>query len=189
MWKALHVVNVCLPVGCLCWHLRGVFLGARIYSLELCLRRVIKLLNPIRTGGVLEIPSPAPLLALKRRITSKPFKVWPPNVANFPENPEILVTSLRNSVSTVFVFRGISYFADFLPPKHPFILRSSFLLRICRFMKFWVKCNTFKSFKMVNPRWHMLPGPFLVINYVIMTSLLLLKIIYMLAIFLFLSNI
>ena len=81
------------------------------------------------------------------------------------------------------MFQQCSFFVEFhilqifLPPKHPFILRSSFLLTIRRFMRFSVKCNTFKSLKMANPRWHMLSVPFLVINYVIMTSLPLLKII------------
>ena len=41
---------------------------------------------------------------------------------------------------------------------------------------------------MVDPRRRMLPGPFLVINDVIMTSLLLLKVIFMLANFLILFN-
>ena len=41
MGKGLHVVNVCLPVGCLCLHLRGVFFRrahilARV-MLETCL--------------------------------------------------------------------------------------------------------------------------------------------------------
>ena len=37
---------------------------------------------------------------------------------------------------------------------------------------------------MADPRWRMLPVPFLMINYVVMTSLLLLNIIYVLANFL-----
>ena len=34
------------------------FLGALIYSLELCLRHALTLLNPIQTGNALETPPP-----------------------------------------------------------------------------------------------------------------------------------
>ena len=36
------------------------FLGALIYSLELCLRHALTLLNPIQTGNALETPLPPP---------------------------------------------------------------------------------------------------------------------------------
>ena len=76
-------------------------------------------------------------------------------------------------------FYILQYFL--LPISILFILRSRFLLRIRRFIRVLCKMEYIQ-------RWRILPVPFLVINGVIMTSLLLLKIILMLAIFLISSN-
>ena len=42
------------------------FLGAHIYSLELCLRHALTLLNPIQTGNALETPLPLPPTRAKK---------------------------------------------------------------------------------------------------------------------------
>ena len=53
---------------------------------------------------------------------------------------------------------------------------------------FQVKWNTLKLFKMADPRWRMVPVPSYIMNNVIVTSLLLLKVINVLVNFLMLSN-
>ena len=80
---------------------------------------------------------------------------------------------------------GISYFADFLLPKYLFILRSSFLLRIRRFMRVFSKMEYNQIIQNGGSK---MADAFLAINDIIMASPLLLESIYMLANFLFLSN-
>ena len=38
-------------------------------------------------------------------------------------------------LSLIFIYLETAYFADFLLPKHPFIFKSSFLLKIPRFLR------------------------------------------------------
>ena len=42
-------------------------------------------------------------------------------------------------LSLIFIYLGTAYFADFLLSKHPFIFKSSFLLKIPRFLRFLSK--------------------------------------------------
>ena len=75
-----------------------------------------------------------------------------------------------------------------LVPKHPFILRLSFLLKIPRFLPVLSKMEYIKILQNGGYKMADASNSFLVINNVIGTSLLLLKVIYMLANFLILSN-
>ena len=75
-----------------------------------------------------------------------------------------------------------------LVPKHPFILRLSFLLKIPRFLPVLSKMEYIKILQNGGYKMADASNSFLVINNVIGTSLLLLKVIYMLANFLTLSN-
>ena len=56
------------------------------------------------------------------------------------------------------------------------------------YTRFQVKWNTLNLFKMADPRWRMVPVPSYIMNNVIVTSLLLLKVINVLVNFFMLSN-
>ena len=68
----------------------------------------------------------------------------------------------------------------FLLPKHPFILRLSFLLKIPRFLPVLSKMEYIKIIQNGGSKMADASSSFLVINNVIVTSLLLFKVIYML---------
>ena len=76
----------------------------------------------------------------------------------------------------------------FLVPKHHFILRLSFLLKIPQFLPVLSKMENIKIVQNGGSKMADASSSFSVINNVIVTSLLLLKVIYMLANFLILSN-
>ena len=76
----------------------------------------------------------------------------------------------------------------FLVPKHHFILRLSFLLKIPQFLPVLSKMEYIKIVQNGGSKMADASSSFSVINNVIVTSLLLLKVIYMLANFLILSN-
>ena len=76
----------------------------------------------------------------------------------------------------------------FLLPKHPFILRLSFLLKIPRFLPVLSKMEYIKIIQKGGSKMADASSSLLVINNVIVTSLLLLKVIYTLSNLLMLSN-
>ena len=76
----------------------------------------------------------------------------------------------------------------FFVPKHHFILRLSFLLKIPRFLPVLSKIEYIKIVQNGGSKITDASSSFSAINNVIVTSLLLLKVIYMLANFLILSN-
>ena len=82
--------------------------------------------------------------------------------------------------NSVHFLRNCVFCRFFLLPKHPFILRLSFLLKIPRFLPVLSKIEYIKIVQNGGSKMADASSSFLVINNVIVTSLLLFKVIYML---------